>query len=153
MSGILSLDLGTKTGWCINDPSGPSGGTWDLTPGRYDSRSMRFVRFRQRLNELAGAYCVERVVFEEVRRHLGTQAAHVYGGFFAVLSEWCDGRELPYVGVPVSKIKKYATGKGNAPKSAMIAACRERLGVDPADDNEADARWLLALEIGRGGAK
>ncbi|MCX8006193.1 MAG: hypothetical protein N2688_14785, partial [Burkholderiaceae bacterium] len=47
-----------------------------------------------------------------------------------------------YEGVPVGTIKRFATGRGNADKAAMIAAVRAR-GFAPADDNEADAIALL----------
>ena len=60
----------------------------------------------------------------------------------AVLSAWCEERAIAYQGVPVGTIKRYATGKGNADKAAMIAAMRAR-GFAPADDNEADALALL----------
>jgi len=42
--------------------------------------------------------------------------------------------------------KRHATGKGNAPKAAMIAAARAR-GFSPADDNEADAIAILHWAI------
>ena len=54
--------------------------------------------------------------------------------------------------MPVGTIKRFATGKGNADKKAMIAAVRGR-GFEPADDNEADALavldWALAQSAGR----
>ncbi len=53
-----------------------------------------------------------------------------------------EERAIAYQGVPVGTIKRYATGKGNADKAAMIAAMRAR-GFAPADDNEADALALL----------
>ena len=53
---------------------------------------------------------------------------------------------MPYQGVPVGTIKRHATGKGNAPKEAMIAAARGR-GFSPADDNEADAIALLLWAV------
>lgn len=87
------------------------------------------------------------VYFEEVRRHLGTTAAHVYGGFLAALTAWCERNGVPYRGVPVGTIKLFATGKGNAGKEAVMAAVRA-WGYQPVDDNEADAlallRWALA---------
>jgi len=49
------------------------------------------------------------------------------------------------VWVTPATVKKYATGRGNAPKVAMIVAARERLGLDSLDDNEADAAWLRAI--------
>lgn len=137
---ILALDLGTTTGFCCGSPGAAISATWDLKPGRHDGGGMRFVKFRTRLNELKAATNFNIVFFEEVRRHVGTGAAHVYGGLLATLTEWCESHEpkVPYRGVPVGTIKKHATGKGNASKDDMIAAVR-MLGHEPADDNEADA--------------
>ncbi len=81
-------------------------------------------------------------MFEEVRAHAGTDAAHIYGGFLGMLTAWCEEHEVPYEGVPVGTIKRYATGKGNADKTKMVAVIRAR-GFAPADDNEADAIALL----------
>jgi hypothetical protein len=79
-------------------------------------------------------------------------ASHVYGGLMASLTSWGELRGIPYEGVPVGTIKRQATGRGNAPKQAMIDAARAR-GFSPADDNEADAIAILhwAIET-RGGA-
>ncbi len=55
-----------------------------------------------------------------IRRHLGTDAAHCYGGFLAVLSAWCEENNIPYQGVNVKTIKRFITGKGNASKSLFI---------------------------------
>ena len=78
------------------------------------------------------------VHYEEVRRHLSTDAAHVHGGLLATLTAWCEQRSIAYQGVPVGTIKRFIAGKGNADKAAVIAAIRAR-GFAPADDNEADA--------------
>ena len=53
---------------------------------------------------------------------------------------------MPYQGVPVGTIKRFASGKGNAGKDAVIAAMRAR-GFAPSDDNEADALALLLWAI------
>ena len=91
------------------------------------------------------------VVFEEVRRHLGTGAAHVFGGYLAHLTAWAEANRIPYQGVPVGTIKRHVTGKGNADKQAVIDAIR-RLGFAPVDDNEADAlallHWAIAYDVG-----
>ena len=60
----------------------------------------------------------------------------------ATLTAWAELRGIPYEGVPVGTIKRFATGKGNANKAAMIEAIRQR-GFSPEDDNEADALALL----------
>jgi Holliday junction resolvasome RuvABC endonuclease subunit len=114
---------------------------------------MRFLRFRAWLDEIARCHAPSVVYFEEVRRHVGTDAAHIYGGFLAHLSAWCEQHELPYQGVPVGTIKRHATGKGNAGKEAVIAAVR-KLGHQPTDDNEADAIAILLWAINtHGGAQ
>jgi len=111
---------------------------------------LRFKAWLENVRTAAGD--LDLIVFEEVRAHKGTIAAHIYGGFLAHLSAWCEFREIPYQGVPVATIKRHATGKGNADKLAVIAAVR-RLGFTPADDNEADALALLdwALKTGVAG--
>jgi Holliday junction resolvasome RuvABC endonuclease subunit len=150
---VLALDLGTTTGWAIRGFDGLiTSGTVSFKPSRYDGGGMRYLRFTNWLTEidrLSGP--IAAIYFEEVRRHVGTDAAHVFGGLLAVLTSWGELRGIPYQGVPVGSIKKHATGKGNAPKQAMIDAARAR-GFSPADDNEADAIAILlwALET-RGG--
>ncbi|MGO4917359.1 crossover junction endodeoxyribonuclease RuvC [Pseudogemmobacter sp. W21_MBD1_M6] len=150
---ILALDLGTTTGWAVRGyDSLITSGTVCFKPRRYDGGGMRYLRFTNWLTEidrLSGP--IEAIYFEEVRRHVGTDAAHVFGGLLAVLTSWGELRGVPYQGVPVGTIKFHATGKGNANKDAMIAAVRAR-GFDPADDNEADAIAILlwALETNGG---
>ena len=150
---ILALDLGTTTGWALRGYDGLiTSGTTSFKSGRYDGGGMRYLRFTGWLTEidrLSGP--IEAIWFEEVRRHAGTDAAHVYGGLMASLTSWGELRGVPYEGVPVGTIKKYATGRGNADKQAMIAAARAR-GFSPADDNEADAiailLWAIELQGG-----
>lgn len=148
LSTILALDLGTTTGWALQGfDELITSGTVNFKPGRFDGGGMRYLRFTNWLTEidrLSGP--VEAIWFEEVRRHAGTDAAHVYGGLMASLTSWAELRGVPYEGVPVGTIKKHATGKGNAPKQAMINAARAR-GFSPTDDNEADAIAILHLAI------
>ena len=112
---------------------------------------MRYLRFTGWLDDvLEHAGGLDTVLFEEVRAHAGTDAAHIYGGFLASLSSWCEHRAIPYEGVPVGTIKRHVTGKGNANKAAMMQAVRA-LGHHPEDDNEADAIALLRWAIDTGG--
>lgn len=148
MTAILTLDLGTTTGWAVRTTdSQVISGTALFRPGRFEGGGMRFLRFRGWLDELASTSgALSAVYFEEVRRHAGVDAAHVYGGLMATLTAWSEQRSIPYGGVPVGTIKKHATGKGNADKLAMVAAARAR-GFNPVDDNEADALALLAWAL------
>ena len=149
---MLALDLGTRTGWALLSVDGMiTSGSESFKPQRFEGGGMRFLRFKRWLTELKQSTDgLDAVYFEEVRRHTGVDAAHVYGGLMAHLTAWCEHHQIPYQGVPVGTIKKHATGKGNAGKDDMIAAMRAR-GFQPADDNEADALalldWAMAQEV------
>lgn len=151
MNTILSLDLGTTTGWAISTRDGSiTSSTESFKPHRFEGGGMRFLRFKRWLTEVkASVDGLDAVYFEEVRRHAGVDAAHAYGGFMAHLAAWCEHHNIPYQGVPVATIKKHTTGKGNADKQAMMAAVRAR-GFAPNDHNEADAiallLWAIAME-------
>ena len=145
MTPILALDLGTQTGWSLLHHDGIiTSGTLSFKNDRYQGGGMRYLRFCRWLDDvktLAGGTLAE-IYFEEVRRHLGVDAAHAYGGFLATLTAWCEGEGVPYQGVSVGTIKYHATGKGNANKQEVLASMKAR-GYQPHDDNEADALALL----------
>lgn len=139
---VLALDLGTTTGWAFGRGGDFVSGVWSLKGGRFEGGGMRFLRFRGFLDKIRQVWDADKVVYEEVRRHAGTDAAHVYGGLQAVLTSFCEENDIPYESVPVGTIKKFWTGKGNANKDAMITECGNR-AIHVADDNEADAVALL----------
>ena len=145
---ILALDLGTKTGWavCLADQKILSG-TENFKSTRFEGGGMRYLRFKSWLDEMNKlSDGINQIYFEEVRRHVGVDAAHAYGGFLAHLSSWCEEKQIPYLGIPVGTIKKHITGKGNASKSQIISKITE-MGFSPQDDNEADALALLDFVI------
>src|SRR5512134_103326 len=148
---ILALDLGQRTGWAVSNCDGAiASGTHEFRPGRFEGGGMIWLRFRawlQEIDETSGGIGV--VVFEEVRRHLGTAAGHAYGGYLAHLTAWAEANKIPCQGVPVGTIKRHVTGRDNADKQAVIDAVR-KLGFAPADDNEADALALLNWAIAQG---
>jgi hypothetical protein len=152
---MLAVDLGTTTGWAMALPgSSMASGTVSLKPSRYDGGGMRYLRFRSWLDTLVeDVGTIGEVHYEEVRRHLSTDAAHVHGGLLGTLSAWCEEWSIAYQGVPVGTIKRFIAGRGNADKAAVIEAVRAR-GYSPADNNEADAIAILlwALET-RGGVR
>jgi Holliday junction resolvasome RuvABC endonuclease subunit len=144
----LALDLGTTTGFAWSSARGAMvSGTWDFRPKKYEGAGMRYLRFHQALDALHARATIEVVWFEAVRRHIGTDAAHVYGGLMGHLESWCEKQnpKVPYEGIPVGTIKKSWTGKGNASKDEMMAECVRR-GFEPDDDNEADAIAILARQ-------
>jgi Holliday junction resolvasome RuvABC endonuclease subunit len=141
----LGIDPGTTTGWAVRYADGRvQSGTWNLKGGRFEGGGMRFVRIDSYIRELHGHAPISRVFFEEVRRHMGVDAAHVYGGIVGVLTAFCERENIPYLGIPVATIKKVATGKGNADKASMLSAATKRWpDQNIEDDNQADALWIL----------
>src|SRR3546814_11980429 len=91
---------------------------------------MRYLRFRRQLDEIHAVTPIDEVAFEEVRRHLGVDAAHAYGGFMAQLTAWCEEHGVPYSGMPVGEIKKFAKSKGNASKGEMTRSEERRVGQE-----------------------
>jgi Holliday junction resolvasome RuvABC endonuclease subunit len=151
---ILALDLGTTTGWALRPSTGDIQHGWvSFKTGRYEGGGMRYLRFKKWLNELqAMSREIQAVYFEEVRRHMSTDAAHVYGGLLATLTSWCELNHIPYQGVPVGTIKKHMTNKGNASKQEMIEAVQHR-GYGVTDDNEADALSILCWALEHDGGQ
>ena len=152
---VIGIDPGTSCGYSVRTVSGlHDSGVWDLRPKRHEGGGMRFLRLRRYLRELVQNCRPSVVAYEEVRRHMGTDAAHIYGGIIAVIQEECETSVpvIPYQGIPVATVKKFATGKGNADKAAMGEAARLRWPNRMfTDDNEVDARFIAeaaAAEMG-----
>ena len=144
---LIGIDPGTACGWAILDSSGGriASGTWDLRPRRHEGGGMRYLRVRQYVEALLSTPVgVRALAYEEVRRHAGTDAAHVYGGIVAMIAAVCEERKVPYMAIPVGTVKRHATGKGNAPKEMMVSAASEHWACEPCDDNEADALWIAS---------
>ncbi len=137
---LLALDIATITGWC--SPSGS--GIWDLKPNRGESAGMRNVRFRAKLMDILMADAITIVAYE---RPAGMHALPkmVASEMIGVLTIACIDKGIDYCSYSANEIKRFATGKGNANKAAMIAACNERYGVEPIDDNHADAIHLYRM--------
>jgi len=147
MTTILSLDLGTTTGWALSHNGEIRSGSVSFKDTRFDSKDSRFTKFFRWLQNQRTHYGIESIVYEAVSAHKGTIAAHCYGGFMGALHMFGDKHEIPYEGVPVGTIKKFTTGNGKAFKKDMMNAM-EKKGHRPRDDNEADALALLYWRLG-----
>lgn len=144
MSTVLALDLGTNCGWAMKADGNPlKSGTWHLKPLQFETEAQRYVRFRDKLRAAIKAG-VTHVVFEAVNFAVTTDAAHMYGGFRAILMVECTEAKIPMSSFGPGQIKKHATGKGNAKKQQMLeTALTKWPDQNVSDDNQADALWLL----------
>ena len=129
---MLALDLGTTTGWALRAHDGLiTSGTVSFRPSRYDGGGMRYLRFTNwltELDQLSGP--IAAIWYEEVRRHAGTDAAHVYGGLMATLTAWAELRGVPYQGVP-GRDHQAARHRQGQCRQGGDDRCRPRARVQP----------------------
>jgi Holliday junction resolvasome RuvABC endonuclease subunit len=85
------------------------------------------------------------VVIEDYAFHGHDSYAHALGELGGVVRWWLHQTGVPYVNVLPSVLKKYATGKGNAPKDLMLATAIRKLGYEGHSNDEADALFLRAM--------
>ena len=143
---ILALDLSlTRTGYCCDSAdeglAGCRTGLLETARLRGMERLDRIVRQVQSLARGSDLVVIEGYSF-------GSQGRAVFdvaelGGCVRFLLHRLG---MPFVNVPPATLKKFATGKGNAPKDAMIAEAIRRFGFAGFDNNEADAflLWCMA---------
>jgi Holliday junction resolvasome RuvABC endonuclease subunit len=138
----LYVDIGTYTGWAILSNNEIYSGVEKLSTNKKNKPGLKYLKFKNWLDKVYENYKIDKVFYEEVIGHKGVYAAHVYGGLVSHLMSWAEDKNIPYVGVHVAKIKKYATCKGNANKEEMIKYVNSK-GFNVIDNNEADAISLM----------
>lgn len=138
---VLSLDIASTTGWCLD--TGVYG-TWDFRTRKDESMGMKLIRFRAKLKEIHELETLEVVIYERPAGRHANSIIH-QSKLIAVLEEFCEEHGIEYRSYSATEIKKFATGKGNANKQAMIDAAAKKYGYTGDDDNEADAIHMREL--------
>ena len=161
MRRVLALDLGTNTGWATN-----VFGVVDVKPkddkliAQNDSiasgvkvfdgeiSGWRYFAFKQWLDVELERFRIEHIVYEETFSK-SAYSSRILHGFLAIVQftfaeRYLDeDKRLTMEKVHANRLKKFATHNGHARKDLMISKYREKFGYLPADDNEADALWML----------
>lgn len=169
---ILTLDLGTKTGWALHRDGAVSAGTVVLATEKElkaqklakldrccDMRASRLRNFILNLYRQP----IDQIWFEDVQFASTQLQAQLWGGLRATVT--CFYPEIKIVAIPVGTLKKFASGNGAAKKPEMADAlvkllpekygfmftpkhrryCVELPSCREVDDNEVDAIHLLHL--------
>lgn len=146
---IVGLDLSlTSTG--VYDPEHAAGVTIKVPIAKNASelqRARRLGTITKRVLEvcgLTGEHYFPRadlVVLEGYAFGAKAQREHMgeLGGLMKVRLMWAG---VPFVVVPPSKLKMYATGRGNASKEEVLLAVARRAGAEITGNDVADA-WVL----------
>lgn len=109
-------------------------------------RHQRQQHIVQRVLDEAGA--VDLACVEGPSHASMGQAGHhdLSGLWWRIVGALCE-REIPVAIVPPMSRAKYATGKGNSRKAAVLDAAQKRYGAILPNDNEADALILRAMGL------
>lgn len=136
---VVGLDLSIAATGCCH-PDGEVE-TWKYAAKHGDLR-LRYIADEV---EASAMTCPDLFVIEDLPTHAHGAGitGMVHGAVRTVLLELA----VPYALVPPATLKKYATGKGNADKTAMALALYKRTGLELADDNQVDAWWLRAAGL------
>ncbi len=118
----------------------------------HDAANARYGRFYGWLEDLIveGKEKSEKVIVavEEAANFTRGKAAIVVAArIFGAASSCCYRNNVLQVDVTPGDIKKFATGRGNAPKEDVVAAMKNKYGFITTDDNEADAYALGMLIV------
>lgn len=73
--------------------------------------------------------------------------AHQIGEWGGVLRLLLHESGVPWVEVPSTQLKKFATGSGGAKKPQMLAEAIKRLGYSGYQEDEVDALWLREMAM------
>lgn len=148
---FLALDLGTTWGWAlVQDGELVDSGEEEL-PHSSEPIGDRWQAWRRWLaNALVS---VDGIVYE-VPFGRFVSVLKIQFGMATIAELLCTDTGREYAGVRPQEIKKFATGKGNAPKADMYTALLDRFdefGIEPppADigENEVDAVWLALYQM------
>jgi Holliday junction resolvasome RuvABC endonuclease subunit len=141
---ILAIDQASHCGWAL---SKDLYGVWDLTTKKDEDMGMKLIRFRNKLKEVCTSEGVEMIVYERVAGMHTASIIHA-AKMVAIIETFCTENGINYTAFSAQEVKKFATGKGNANKDAMVKAAQEQYGYPGTDDNVADALhiWHLATK-------
>jgi Holliday junction resolvasome RuvABC endonuclease subunit len=153
---ILALDLATRTGWARLASGIIDHGTESFarktgrkrTPDDHEGKSLLlFLRWlRDRLTEDRPSA----IVYERPGHFPSAAAAFMACGLRGILYACAASYQIPIYAYSPTELKKWATGKGTADKSAMLVAAHKRSGGESfTDDNAVDAYLLLLLHLAR----
>jgi Holliday junction resolvasome RuvABC endonuclease subunit len=146
----LALDPATTTGFAIGDNATRrilSSGTWHFPPG-----PRRLGAFRDRLLATCEANSIQSIFYEEAgfgaahRGRANKTALLVAFQLRGIIELVASDLGIPTHFVAPTTIKTMA-GSGRATKEQMVQACKTIMGIEPRDDNEADAIMLLSFAM------
>lgn len=135
---IMGLDLSiTRTGVGLPDQT-----TFALVPPKQVTGDDRLEYLADHIGLAARTAGVELAVIEGLGGLYKGEAARTMPMLHGAVRLELKRNRVPYMLLSPSSLKKFATGNGDADKTAMALASLKRLGREYATNDECDADWL-----------
>lgn len=149
---VLALDNALRsTGWATftSDPPATEVGVWTnpVHVGRRASHALMARRVREYERWLASRLTEAEpdLAIIEGYSYASPYVGHQLGELGWACRRLLIVHDVPYAVATPKQRAKYATGKGNASKEAVLAAAIRRLDYAGHNVDEADALWLLEM--------
>jgi len=150
---VLGIDPASTCGWAL--VSHPHGLTANrVASGIFrlartgDAPGAKFVRLVDALDDLEERNGRPSVVAYELPGLFRSSAAALsVWGIVAHVLAWAERRKIPTVAVPISTVKRRATGTGKATGDQTIEWASRRFRCSPATDDEAEALIVALLGL------
>lgn len=154
---ILSIDPGLKCGWAVfDDEVYIAGGTHCIkTPTKAQvlkkgvHPSQKWLDVRNMIHMFINDWNPNIVAFEEVKRHVGTYAAHCYGYIRYTIEAECANQNIETISYIPSQWRKLI-GKGSDGKLIVQERVGEYFNIENFDsDDHSDAvgiGWAAFIE-------
>lgn len=131
---------------CVDEAS-----TFETDPNKWRGRDLQRLQYiADAVRDAARSFDV--VVIEALALSSRTGKASDRAGLHWLIRDRLDALGVPVVLVTPGGRAKYATGKGNAGKDAVLIEVVRRLPIHVSNNNEADAAVLAAMALDHYGA-
>ena len=135
---LLTLDLSlNEPGYCIETPHGVDSGFWKPPKGYSPYAKIEYNL--QVILKLCKEFKIKLVGIESASFRSKSASTNILAEQQGVIKYELKKLGIDITEIPITRIKKYITGKGNAKKIDVINALRENHNILKTNDNECDA--------------
>lgn len=149
---VLGIDIGAKLGWGVLDTEADVlAAAWGTNVCRGKEWVDKLVACRTIVRRVVEEHQPDECVIERVDFVVQRLAYGAHCGIRGAAELTLHDLGVPWTYVPVSTLKKWATGHGKVSKPAMVMAARRitgaRLGTTKKDNDAADALLAAAYRV------
>ena len=141
---FVGLDLSKNTGLAILDVDGKVLESEELVAVRGKDDLTQMIDVRDRVRKHLN-YSTDKIIIENFAFNARGQSVSYQFGVGYLIRAMLQDSGVKFIEPSPSQVKKFATNKGNAAKSAMILPVYKKWGFENASDNIVDAYVLARM--------